>query len=286
MSEIVDVLWGARPPHSAVNVIRRHVGALRRLLEPGLPARSVGRWPLREAGGYRLVIDGGCSDLLRFRELCEQARRAETAVRTVEVLTEALALWRGPVASGIPGEARAHPAFAAVESEHPAAVREAARAALRAGVPDSVLPELRKAADEHPLDEPLSAALILALAATGRRSEALSAYETTRARLSDELGIDPGPELSDAHRSVLNDTLTPDDHAPARPGPPIPAQLPHDIPAFTGRIAELNGVLALLPGDDRPTGTVVISAIGGMAGVGKTTLAVHRPTVCRTDSMP
>ncbi|MGW1798652.1 AfsR/SARP family transcriptional regulator [Streptomyces sp. NPDC001984] len=148
VSEIVDVLWGARPPHSAVNVIRRHVGALRRLLEPGLPARSVGRWLLREAGGYRLVIDGGCSDLLRFRELCEQARRAETAVRTVEVLTEALALWRGPVASGIPGEARAHPAFAAVESEHPAAVREVARAALRAGVPDSVLPELRKAADE------------------------------------------------------------------------------------------------------------------------------------------
>ncbi|MGW5696544.1 AfsR/SARP family transcriptional regulator [Streptomyces asiaticus] len=62
VSEIVDALWGPNPPRSAVNVIRRHVGALRRLLEPGLPARATGRWLIRDAGGYQLVTDGDSLD--------------------------------------------------------------------------------------------------------------------------------------------------------------------------------------------------------------------------------
>ncbi|WP_319058702.1 AfsR/SARP family transcriptional regulator, partial [Streptomyces europaeiscabiei] len=75
VSEIVDVLWGRLPPDSAVNVIRRHVGSLRRLLEPGLPNRAAGRWLIRDAGGYRLVVDADSLDLLRFRRLRDEARR-------------------------------------------------------------------------------------------------------------------------------------------------------------------------------------------------------------------
>lgn len=293
MSEIVDALWGRRPPHSAVNVVRRLVGALRRLLEPGLPARATGRWLVRDAGGYRLLTDSGSLDLLRFRELRDQARRAAiegAPARSVELFTEALSLWEGPVAAGIPAEVRAHAAFGLLSREYVTAVREAADAALLADLPGTVLPELRKAAAEHPLDEPLLARLILALAADGHRSEALSAYQEACARLDGELGIDAGPELRDAHRTVLlNDPAAattgaphPEADAPApglsdarTPPGPAPAQLPHDLPTFTGREPELKDALGPLTSAKAPAETVVISAIGGMAGIGKTTLAVH-----------
>ncbi|MFF3333932.1 BTAD domain-containing putative transcriptional regulator [Streptomyces sp. NPDC002888] len=285
VSEIVDVLWGRRPPDSAVNVVRRHVGSLRRLLEPGLPTRATGHWLLRGGGGYRLATDGDSLDLLRFRALRDEAQRAASdgaPARAVELLTEALSLWQGPVASQIPAQARAHAAFGSLDDERLAAVKESADVALRAGVPDVALPRLREAAVNCPLDEPLLARLILALAATGRGTEALRTYEAVSARLADELGIDPGPELRDAHRTVLGDTAAPvilpgsADPAGVRAASlPVPTQLPYDLPTFTGRRAELDEVLALLSGDARPAETVMISAIGGMAGVGKTTLAVH-----------
>ncbi|GAB2908392.1 AfsR/SARP family transcriptional regulator [Streptomyces heilongjiangensis] len=358
VGEIVDVLWGRRPPDSAVNVIRRHVGSLRRWLEPGLPTRAVGRWLVREAGGYRLLVDDGSLDLLRFRRLCDEARRTAAdphaaPARAVDLLTEALELWRGPAGAGLPADVRERAGFGQLDRERLTAVREAADGALRAGIPDTVLPVLREAVTGAPLDEPLLARLILTLAATGRTAEALTAYRTARTRLADELGIDPGRELREAHRAVLREATpeaaqtwsgdadastgtvdpppvpapspaagrsaaptsapapapeegpeaTPTEPAPApapasgtAPAPaPVPAQLPHDLPTFTGRRAELEEVLALLdtatapppaPGatpTPAPTpavpasapGTVVISAIGGMAGIGKTTLAVH-----------
>ncbi|WP_327343037.1 AfsR/SARP family transcriptional regulator [Streptomyces europaeiscabiei] len=313
VSEIVDVLWGRLPPDSAVNVIRRHVGSLRRLLEPGLPNRAAGRWLMRDAGGYRLVVDADSLDLLRFRRLRDEARRVGadghgSSARVVELLTEALSLWRGPVGAGLPAEVRERAGFGAVDRERPAAVREAADAALRAGTPAAVLHLLHQAAADDPLDEPLLARLVLTLAATGREAEALNTYRAARARLADELGIDPGPELREAHAAVVRGagpaTPTASGAEPANgpavppaPRPPtaVPAQLPHDLPTFTGRRAELEQVLALLTdhshinhinhinhsgdrgvGDDAPpAGTVVISAIGGMAGIGKTTLAVH-----------
>ncbi|MFJ9118608.1 ATP-binding protein [Streptomyces sp. NPDC102394] len=262
VSEIVEVLWGPRAPHSAVNVVRRHVGALRRLVEPGLPARAAGRWLARDAGGYRWAADDGSLDLLRFRRLREEAGRAAPS-RAVGLLTAALDLWRGPVAGGLSVEVRERAGFDAVDRERLAALREAADAALDAGVPDAVLARLRGAAAAHPLDEPLSARLIHVLAAAGSRSEALDVYRTVCARLADELGIDPGAELRDAHRAVLLDP---------GPLPPVPAQLPHDLPTFTGREEELAEVLAPL---ENLSGTLLITAIDGMAGIGKTTLAVH-----------
>jgi DNA-binding SARP family transcriptional activator/tetratricopeptide (TPR) repeat protein len=300
MSEIVDVLWGRRPPDTAVNVVHRHVGALRRLLEPGLPTRAPGHWLLRDTGGYRLVADSGSLDLLRFRALRVEARRAASdgaPARAVDLFAEALSLWQGPAAHGIPVEARAHAAFGSLDDERLATVKEAADVALRAGVPGVVLPRLREAAADSPLDEPLMARLILALSATGQRPEALSTYLTVSDRLADELGIDPGPELRDAHQAVLRGAAstaagagpgTGVSEARTAQGPaasdlvgpraaslPVPAQLPLDLPTFTGRRAELDEVLAPLSSQGRSAETVVISAIGGMAGVGKTTLAVH-----------
>jgi DNA-binding SARP family transcriptional activator/tetratricopeptide (TPR) repeat protein len=263
VSEIVTVLWGARPPHSAVNVVRRHVGSLRRLMEPGLPVRAAGRWLARHAGGYLWTADADSLDLLRFRRLRDEARRAE-AGQAVELLVEALSSWQGPVAGDIAAEVRERAGFGAVDRERQAAVREAADAALRAGVPGVVLPLLRQAAAEDPLDEPVLARLILVLAAMGQRCEAVDTYRTAATRLAHELGIDPGTELREAHRASLPDAVPP-------ASLPRPAQLPHDLPAFTGRESELDDILA----QSDPTDRVVITAIGGMAGIGKTTLAVH-----------
>ncbi|WP_406453197.1 tetratricopeptide repeat protein [Streptomyces sp. NBC_01622] len=289
--EIVDALWGQDPPDSAVNVVQRHVGALRRLLEPELPAGGQSRWLLRGSGGYRLEVDPDGLDLLRFRALRQRAAQDGQPPTATGLLIEALALWRGPAASGIAPEVRSHPAFTALDDEHLAAVKEAAELALEAGpgLGARVLVTLRQAAAQHPLDEGLQARLILVLAATGHQAEALDVHRTVRTRLADELGVQPGPELQAALQRVLGHT-----HAVrggARQTEPAedvegaaqldavatirPAQLPVDLPAFTGRRSELAHVQELLPGSGTSTPTVVISAIGGMAGVGKTTLAVH-----------
>ncbi|WP_327181745.1 AfsR/SARP family transcriptional regulator [Streptomyces sp. NBC_01334] len=205
-SEIVDVLWAERPPASALNVVRRYVGALRRLLEPGLPPRAPGRRLLRRTGGYLLEAATDEVDLLRFRELTRQGKRAaatgraETAARQFVL---ALGEWRGPVAMGIPASAREHVQFTAVQRELLETARLAADAALLCGHAEQALPALRRAAAHDPLDESLHARLVLVLAACGLQAEALGAYEDVRRRLARDLGLIPGTELAAAHTRVL-----------------------------------------------------------------------------------
>ncbi|MGW4622340.1 AfsR/SARP family transcriptional regulator [Streptomyces sp. NPDC004592] len=299
--EIVDALWGQDPPDTAVNVVQRHIGALRRLLEPDLPAGSESRWLVRGSGGYRLEVEPDGLDLLRFRALRQEAEHAAQSgdpAAATEHLIEALAMWRGPAASGIAVEVRSHPAFSALDGEHLTAVKEAAELALEAGpgLGARMLVTLRQAAAQHPLDEALQARLILTLAATGHRAEALDVHRSVRSRLAEELGVQPGPELQAAHQRVLGrayalraaeqvaggESTDPDasggeaaDAAKAQLDAGVmvrPAQLPVGLGAFTGRRHELAHVERLLPA---PEGAVSTVLIGGMAGVGKTTLAVH-----------
>ncbi|MDH6119209.1 DNA-binding SARP family transcriptional activator [Kitasatospora sp. GAS204A] len=320
-SEIVDVLWGEEPPHSAANVVHRHVGALRKLLEPRPASGEHGSPVLRSSGTYRLPVDPESLDLAHFRALVERAHRARAAgtpAAAVELLTQALALRHGVTAAGIPAQVRAHPAFTSIDREYLGVVRNAAQVALEAGRAGRILPALQDAAERNPLEEGLQAHLMKALAVTGQQAEALEVYRRVRSQLAEQLGVDPGPELLDAHRQVLHGApparatapgqtapghTSPEHTADAAAGPaggpaPVdapspaapatrPAQLPAALAGFTGRSAELALLQALLPGQvengrlengqaasGRP-GTVVISAINGMAGVGKTTLAVH-----------
>ncbi|WP_329136871.1 tetratricopeptide repeat protein [Streptomyces sp. NBC_01476] len=286
--EAVDLLWDDDPPDSAVNVVHRHIGGLRRLLEPGLPPRAEGSHVLRTGSGYRLVADSGSLDLARFRELRGEGRRAIAAgeaARGAALLVEALRLWRGPVTVGGIPHLRDHPVFVAVENEYAATVREAADATPWevSALAEDVLDALRRAAaGRHRLDEGLQARIVTGLGATGRQAEALRLYDTVRADLSEELGVDPSPELRAAHQQVLRQGAAPPAPA-AAPGPPEtgkltvrPAQLPADISSFVGRADELAHSQALLAPDDQGAhAPVVIGAISGMAGVGKTTLAVH-----------
>ncbi|MET9502931.1 BTAD domain-containing putative transcriptional regulator [Streptomyces sp. NPDC006622] len=323
--ELLALLWPERPPASAPNVVRRYVGGLRRLLEPDLPPRAPGRRLLRRPGGHLLETAPDESDLLRFRELARQGKRAAVTGRTETAalrLTEALEQWRGPVAMGIPAAARRHVQFTALGRELLETTRMAADAALLCGRAAHLLPALRRATAMDPLDEPLHARLILSLAACGLQADALTAYEDLRARLAAELGVTPGAELTAAHTRVLRQDvgrpamgprvdlgraiplvrLRPDPRvdgrpdprvdgrpdpgvdgrpAGAAPAPPDPtasvgcARLPADPAGFTGRGPELEWLTAA---GDRVAGSAGAPApvlVGGMAGVGKTALAVH-----------
>ncbi|GAA0222243.1 AfsR/SARP family transcriptional regulator [Cryptosporangium japonicum] len=273
VSELVDTLWEDDPPTSAVNVVHRSIGMLRRMIEPGLPVRTTGNYVVRGPSGYRLQVDARSLDLLRFRSLTDQARGADEPGRAIRLYTEALSLWQGPSAAGLRAVSRTHPAFVAIDAECSLVVREAADLALRHGPVNLVLPALRRAAHLNPLDEALQARLVRSLAADGRQSEAVSLFQAVRRRLDRELGIDPSPELLDAYDHLL--------HQRAVPAPPsagkrsVPAQLPPDHPFFSGRsdvLARAEAILAQDRSHGRPT---VALAIDGMPGVGKTTLAVH-----------
>ncbi|SFM91466.1 DNA-binding transcriptional activator of the SARP family [Streptomyces sp. cf124] len=223
--EIVDVLWPRRAPASAMNVVRRYAGSLRRLLEPGLPPRAPGRRLLRSAGGYRLDADEDDVDLLRFRALTKRGKRAAATGRSeaaTRYFVEALGEWRGPVARGIPAAVREHAVFEEVERELLRTTRMAADAALLCGRSEQVLPRLRQALELDPLDESLHAALVMALAAAGLQAEALAAYERVRRLLAEELGVAPGTDLTTAHTKVLRQEWTP----PRPPAPLAPPSAP------------------------------------------------------------
>ncbi|MEH0934481.1 AfsR/SARP family transcriptional regulator [Micromonospora psammae] len=298
LTDLVDTIWNQAPPTSAVNVVHRYIGTLRRLIEPDLPVRAVGTYLTRHAAGYQLRVDEDSLDLLRFRRLVAQARQAPETGPAVRLYTEALALWRGSCTMGLDPDSRAHPAFAGIDAEYSQVVRDAADTARRGGQARLVIPALRQAAGQNPLDEALQARLVLALAADGRQAEALETFQEVRRRLGDELGIDPSPELLDAYDRLLHQrtsaewwgappplgtvAASPPAHSPAdgeeaigpvNP-PPTPAQLPPDHPFFGGRTDILTRAQALLE-EDRRHGRAVALALDGMPGVGKTTLAIR-----------
>ncbi|MGW0579093.1 AfsR/SARP family transcriptional regulator, partial [Streptomyces sp. NPDC002920] len=211
MEELQQALWGESPPGSPANAVYRHIGVLRRLLEPELPLRAPGRWLVRDAGGYRLRASPETLDVLRLRELVRQARQggARGAEAAVPLLLEALHLRTGAVATGVPVEARSHPAFNALEREHLAVVKEAADVVLAVGAAGQLLAVLHRAAAEHPLDEQLQARFVRALAATGQRAAALDTWQRVRTVLATELGVEPGAELRSAQREILNEGIPP-----------------------------------------------------------------------------
>ncbi|MFI5934050.1 ATP-binding protein [Actinoplanes sp. NPDC051494] len=254
--ELIDLLWGDDAPASARNVIHKYIGSLRRILEPGLPARAIGSHLHRSGPGYVFSAGPGTLDLITFRELTAGAATAAAQGRHDEAIdryAEALELWRGPAGAGPAHRPAAAPVFAALDSEFLAACCTAAALAVTHRRPGTVLRPLATAVAMAPLHEPVHVALIDALLAAGHRDEALSAYETVRDRLDGDLGIAPGPALRAAHRAIL---------AP-RPGAASTTGL-------VGRVAELAVLhrateLAI-------TGGTGLGIVEGEPGVGKTRL--------------
>ncbi|WP_344502095.1 BTAD domain-containing putative transcriptional regulator [Dactylosporangium maewongense] len=200
-TELIDLLWPSAPPESAVNLIQTYVTRLRHLLGP-VAADSAQTSMLRSVpGGYMLRAGADQLDLLHFRELVERARAAEPAA-ALDLLDEALALWRAEAVCDVAALAT-HPRAVALTDERIMAVLRHADLADQVGRHERSLAMLRALSDAHPLHEPLWGRMILALAAGGLQATALAAYAQICARLADDLGIDPGPELAEFHRRVL-----------------------------------------------------------------------------------
>ncbi|MFG2479766.1 BTAD domain-containing putative transcriptional regulator [Streptomyces fagopyri] len=281
VNDAVDVLWDGEPPPSAVNVVHRHIGALRRMLEPGLRSRTDAEHLARAADGYRLLVDASTSDLLRFRDLRTRAQLALKdghRAQAAEDFAEALRLWRSPVVADGTSVAR-HPVFTSVGHDFVATVKEATDAVLASApaLTEVVLAALRSAVGRHPFDEALHSRIIAALAAGGRRAEALEQFETVRRTLADELGVEPGPALRAARQDLLRRGPSPAaDQPTVRTAAADRAiHLPPDCVPYTDRREALNRYRELRPPQDANDSPATTILLCGMAGVGKTTLAVH-----------
>lgn len=289
LTELLDAVWGEDLPSAAVSVLRTYVSRLRKVVEPGPDAPESERVVVSVGDGYLARVPEGALDLAVFERrvtAAKEQRAAGQVAGAAELLRSALDGWQGTALSGVPGPA-AESERARLDEERLAALEARLDADVELGRHGEVIAELISLTGTHPLREQLCRLLMLALYRSGRQAEALEAYRRTRSTLVEELGIEPGAALQELHDRILaaDGSLTP--APPARPEPPEepvsrtpahfarPAQLPADLPAFVGRRAELERTRALLPDDGGPPATVVISAIGGMGGIGKTTLAVH-----------
>jgi DNA-binding SARP family transcriptional activator len=206
-SDLVDLLWGAGPPVSAVNVIHKYVGTLRRLLEPDRSLRAQGSYLLRHDNGYRFVAGPEMLDLVAFRRSVASAVAARGQDRLDEAMDHyltALELGQGPAGHGLADSASAAATFAGIDREFSDAVVGAAEVAALVGREARVLGALRLAADMGRLNEPVHASLVTTLAAAGQRAEALTAFRVIRTRLAEELGLDPGRDLQEAQRRALS----------------------------------------------------------------------------------
>jgi DNA-binding SARP family transcriptional activator/tetratricopeptide (TPR) repeat protein len=269
LSRIVEAVWGQDPPRYAVNTVHKHVGALRRVVEPELPRRAQGRWLRSDARGYRITADEHTLDLLRFRALAARARHRSDPAERLDLFGAALSLWRGPVGEDFAAEFGVDPVIEAVSREHVDAAVEAAEDALSLGQAGRILPALSLALSMYPANEAVCALLMRCLASTGQRAAALEAFESLRGLLADQLGVSPGPVLASAHLDVLRDTA----EVAARPrGLPVPRQLPVDPVGFIGREEEIQRLMSVLRAGP---GGPAAGALTGTAGVGKTAVAVH-----------
>ncbi|MFW5418193.1 winged helix-turn-helix domain-containing protein [Nocardiopsis sp. CNT-189] len=247
---LADEVW-ERPPAHPARALQTLVSRLRGVLG----AEAVPRRP----PGYLLDVDAGAVDSGRFAALAEQARATADPRRRAALFAEAIGLWRGDAFDGFADERFAQAAAARLEEQRLLVWEEYAETRLELGEHDLLAGELADLARRHPLRERLRAAHLRALYGAGRASEALDAFQETRHRLNEDLGLDPGPELAGLQRRILRQEL---------PGPRPRGNLPAPLTGLIGRSEAVAEVRALLDEERLVTLT-------GPGGVGKTRLALE-----------
>jgi DNA-binding SARP family transcriptional activator/tetratricopeptide (TPR) repeat protein len=268
---LVTALWSQRPPASARNRVQALVSSVRRALG-GSGGLIVTRPP-----GYLLEIDEEHYDADRFEALVRAGRVAAARgelTEAIRALGAGLALWRGPAFDGVASDL-VRVAATRLDELRWAAFGEWADARLATGDHERLVTELAGPVAAEPLREGLRGKLMLALYRCGRQADALRVYAEGATVLVEEHGLDPSAELQRLRHAILVDdpVLMNGHHVAAKPRAPVPAQLPLGVRGFTGRAAALDRLDALITGD--PTAAVVVAALSGAAGVGKTALAVH-----------
>ncbi|MGH8882452.1 MAG: BTAD domain-containing putative transcriptional regulator, partial [Stackebrandtia sp.] len=265
-------------PDTARRQVQNVVAGLRRSLTdvtgPDRPPTDVAIEA--RADGYRIQVPAESVDVHRFTSLVRDAAaaraRGDTAGAAGQLHT-ALDLWRGDGIGGQSGRALDAAGTRLFETRL-TATEDRVDLDLELRESTSVIGELQELVGRHPLRQRFAGQLMTALHRAGRTPEALEVFAHLRTRLSEQLGIDPSPQLSDLHTAILRDEHPPSTTAGSvvQPATPIPAQLPAAPGSFTGRAEHLDTLDRLVV---EGRGTAVISAIAGMGGVGKTALALH-----------
>jgi DNA-binding SARP family transcriptional activator/tetratricopeptide (TPR) repeat protein len=285
LDELVSGLWEDVQPHAAVGTVRTYVSRLRRCLEL---AGQHGIIRTVDAG-YVISVGPSEFDLGTFERLTKAARAVRAGEdgkrKAADLLREALSLGQGVPLAGIPGPF-AESQRTRISELLMAATEERLALDIELGAHAAAVAELQTLLARHPMRERLSELLMLALYRSGRQAEALAVFDGTRGRLVEDLGIDPGPAMRKMHQRILQNDETlvapadPVRRPAAAPGaePPsgaaAPAQLPADLMSFAGQRRELALLDSVLASAASGAG-LAIAAIDGMAGSGKTALAVH-----------
>ncbi|MEU7896158.1 BTAD domain-containing putative transcriptional regulator [Nonomuraea sp. NPDC049152] len=249
---LLDDLWGEELPGNPANTLQTKVSQLRRALGD---RQLVAYQP----AGYSLVSDS--VDAIQFARLLAGALASEDLRAKADLLSDALALWRGPAYADF-RDSFAHAAAARLDEQRLTALEEQAEVRLALGEHSRLADELGELVAEHPLRERLRAAHLRALYRSGRQSEALAGYAELRAQLADELGLDPGPELVALHQAILVQD-------PALAPAPVSSltNIPSPVTSIVGRDEAVTEVRALMDSSRLVTLT-------GPGGVGKTRLAL------------
>ncbi|MFI6739206.1 tetratricopeptide repeat protein [Nonomuraea sp. NPDC050451] len=266
---LVDAMWGPLPPDSARAQIQTTIAAIRRMLRASGADQMLATRP----AGYMITLEPGQLDLDEFTVLIAKAQAASGDQQDVaDQIRAALALWRGEPLADITAD-YVESARARLNGQRLTAIERLADMELSLGHQDDLIDELTIHVVANPLRERLCGQLMLALHRAGRQPEALHVARTFRTALSEQQGLDPGHAFSKLEQAILRDD--PGLRAPA--ATPAKSQrvsfLPYDVPDFTGRESELDRLARSWTSNNG--GVVTISAIDGMAGIGKTALAVH-----------
>ncbi len=203
--ELVDAVWGQDPPASAEGGIYTYVAGLRRIIEPNRSLRGPGRVLVSSGAGYVLHLVPGQPDAVSFEQHLgreRQLRKGGDLAGAVAALNSALGLWRGIAFAGVPGPF-AETERARLGELRSMAAEERADVLLALGQHEEVVPDLTAMVADHPLRERMRGLLMVALYRCGRPAEALRVFAEGRRVLAEELGIDPGSELSRVHQQIL-----------------------------------------------------------------------------------
>ncbi|MGW5667519.1 tetratricopeptide repeat protein [Micromonospora sp. NPDC003776] len=276
VEQLVDELWPEDPPRSAVPNIRSYAGNLRRSLDAVRGGRAA---LVREQGGYRLHLDESQVDLARLSKQWLRARRLTEAGEVSEATTllgQVIEAWQGFLLAGLPLGPSLLAAREAVDRERQSAVEFLADLYLRADRSDLALPLLHVNASQQIVRERARALLMRALIQIDDLGGALAVYQETREALSEQLGVLPGAEMEQLRRTAMHARSSrkamPSARTEVDAGPAV-SWLPRVVPDFVGRREIVGQVLDGIAAAE--TGRPVIRVIDGMAGCGKTTLAVH-----------
>ena len=260
VERLVDEIWGAAGPANPVRSLQVYVSALRNALG------EYGDRLVTEGRAYRLAAEGVEVDADVFSRLVRRAAAEPDADRAVEMVDEALALWRGEAWQDLLDLPLVGPVVVALEAERLTAAAVRARALLSLGRHRELVPWLEPLVEQHPLNEELRGHLMLALHRSDRQAEALEVYAAGRETKADETGLDPGEDLQRLQAAILADdpTLRVEDvELRSR------RHLPAPVTSLVGREAEIAAVIALLRVPDNRLVTIT-----GPGGIGKTRLSI------------